>query len=30
MLEPVPNAKNVFYVNLEENLSEVASKLGLG
>ena len=30
MLEPVPNAKNVFYVNLEENLSEIASKLGLG
>jgi phosphoribosylformylglycinamidine synthase II len=30
MLEPVPNAKNVFYVNLEENLSEVANKLGLG
>ena len=30
MLESVPNAKNVFYVDLEENLSEVASKLGLG
>jgi len=30
MLEPVPNAKNVFYVNLEEDLAEVASNLGLG
>ena len=30
MLEPVPNAKNVFYVNLEKNLAEVASNLGLG
>ena len=30
MLEPVPNAKNVFYVNLEGDLSEVANKLGLG
>ena len=30
MLEPVPDAKNVFYVNLEEDLAEVASNLGLG
>ena len=30
MLEPVPNAKNVFYVNLEEDLAEVVSNLGLG
>jgi phosphoribosylformylglycinamidine synthase len=30
MLEPVPNAKNVFYVNLEEDLAEVTSNLGLG
>ena len=30
MLEPVPNAKNVFYVNLEKDLAEVASNLGLG
>ena len=30
MLEPVPDAKNVFYVNLEENLAEVTSNLGLG
>jgi phosphoribosylformylglycinamidine synthase len=30
MLEPVPNTKNVFYVNLEEDLAEVASNLGLG
>ena len=30
MLEPVPDAKNVFYVNLDGNLSKVASDLGLG
>ena len=30
MLEPVPNAKNVFYINLGEDLAEVASNLGLG
>jgi phosphoribosylformylglycinamidine (FGAM) synthase-like enzyme len=30
MLEPVPNAKNVFYVNLKKDLAEVASSLGLG
>ena len=30
MLEPVPDAKNVFYVNLDEDLSKVASDLGLG
>lgn len=30
MLEPVPNAKNVFYINLGEDLTEVASNLGLG
>ena len=30
MLEPVPNTKNVFYVNLKEDLAEVASNLGLG
>ncbi len=30
MLEPVPDAKNVFYVNLNGDLSKVASDLGLG
>ncbi|MFL2944971.1 MAG: phosphoribosylformylglycinamidine synthase subunit PurL [Candidatus Poseidoniales archaeon] len=30
MLEPLPNAKNVFCVDLEEDLAEIASKLGLG
>ena len=30
MLEPVPNAKNVFYVDLDSDLSKVASDLGLG
>jgi len=30
MLEPLPNAKNVFYVDLKEDLAEIASNLGLG
>ena len=30
MLEPVPDAKNVFYVDLDSDLSKVASDLGLG
>ena len=30
MLEPVPNAEKVFYVSLEEDLSKVATDLGLG
>ena len=30
MLEPLPNAKNVFCVDLEEDLAEIANKLGLG
>ena len=30
MLEPVPHAKNVFYVSLDGDLPKVASDLGLG
>ena len=30
MLEPVPDAKNVFYVNLDGDLSKIANDLGLG
>ena len=30
MLEPLPNAKNVFCVDLGEDLAEIASSLGLG
>ena len=30
MLEPLPNAKNVFCIDLEENLTEIANNLGLG
>ena len=30
MLEPLPNAKNVFCVDLEEDLTKIASNLGLG
>ena len=30
MIEPEPDAKNVFYVDLDSDLSKVASDLGLG
>ena len=30
MLEPVPNAKRVFFIDLNSDLTKVASDLGLG